>query len=95
MMKKISTLVASVLITLFLVACSLPPVHPVTRQELMKTRVYNRFIIEESPEELLYSLNTRGEVVIESRRNIPGKKFDVFLKLLATSEGIHVLEYDR
>ena len=61
----------------------------------MSTKVYDKFIISESPEELLYALNTRGEVVVESKRNIPGKDFPVYVKLLATSEGVHILEYDR
>lgn len=88
--------VVVVLLTLALLAgCSLAPERPVTRQELMKTNIYNRFIVEESPEELLYALNTRGEVVVESRRNIPGKEFDIYLKLLATADGLEVLEYDR
>jgi len=95
MIKVIYSLVTTVLITVFLVSCSLPPLEPVTRVELMKTRVYNKYIIDESPEELLYALNTRGEVVVESKRNIPGRDFPVFVKLLATADGVHVLEYDR
>jgi len=95
MKKLIGPLIASVLTIVFLVSCSLPPVQPVTRKDLMKTRVYDRFIIDESPEEILYALNTRGEVVVEGKRNIPGQDFPVFVKLLATTEGVHVLEYDR
>ena len=90
----IRTLTAALLLTL-LVGCSLAPPQPVTRLELMRTNIYNRFIIEESPEELLYALNTRGEVVVESKRNIPGREFNIYLKLLATADGIEVLEYDR
>ena len=95
MIKVINSLVTTVLVAVFLVSCSLPPLEPVTRVELMKTRVYNKYIIDESPEELLYALNTRGEVVVESKRNIPGRDFPVFVKLLATADGVHVLEYDR
>ncbi|MHB8709175.1 MAG: hypothetical protein ACYC9I_09895, partial [Desulfuromonadales bacterium] len=76
--------VAALLVLTLLAGCSLAPERPVTRQELMKTNIYNRYIVDESPEELLYALNTRGEVVVESRRNIPGKEFDIYLKLLAT-----------
>ena len=95
-MNRLSLALVTLLTTvLMLVACSLPPMTPVTRQDLMRTNVYNRFVIDESPEELLYALNTRGEVVVESERNLPGKKFPVYLKLLATADGIHVLEYDR
>ncbi|MDH3999296.1 MAG: hypothetical protein OET90_10715 [Desulfuromonadales bacterium] len=94
-MKKHLSLFVLLLAILMLVACSLPPVEPVTRRELMGTQIYNRFVIDESPEELLYSLNTRGEVVIESKRNIKGSNFLVYVKLLATTDGVHVLEYDR
>lgn len=95
MKKTISSLVASILAAFLLISCSLPPVHPVTRKELMQTRLYNRYIIDESPEELLYALNTRGEIIVEGKRNIAGRDFPIYVKLLATSEGIHVNEYDR
>ena len=95
MKKVVCSFVTSVLVAVLLSSCSLPPTHPVTRVELMKTRIYNKYIIEESPEELLYALNTRGEVIVESKRNIPGKHFDVYVKLLATTDGIHINEYDR
>ena len=95
MKKVVYSLVTTVLAAILLVSCSLPPLDPVTRVELMKTRIYNKYIIDVSPEELLYSLNTRGEVVVESNRNIPGRDFPVFVKLLATADGVHVLEYDR
>ncbi|MDH3454278.1 MAG: hypothetical protein OEL80_03950 [Desulfuromonadales bacterium] len=95
MKKPIHALLASVLAALLLSACSLPPLQPVTRVELMKTRIYNRYLIDESPEELLYALNTRGEIIVEGKRNIPGRDFPVYVKLLATSEGVHVNEYDR
>lgn len=94
-MNRLPLALVTMLMALALVACSLPPMKPVTRQDLMRTNIYNRFIVDESPEELLYALNTRGEVVVESERNIPGKAFPVYLKLLATADGIHVLEYDR
>lgn len=95
-MKRIlQALVLALVTTALLLACSLPPVQPVTRQDLMKTRIYNQFIINESPEELLYALNTRGEAIIEGKRNIQGKDFPVFIKILATSDGVQVLDYDR
>ena len=83
------------LMVLLLTGCSIAPEQPVTRMELLKTGIYNKYIVEESPEELLYSLNTRGEVVVESKRNIPNKEFNIYLKLLATADGVEVLEYDR
>lgn len=95
MQKKIVSLVALILATFLLISCSLPPIEPVKRIELMKTRIYNRYIIDESPEELLYALNTRGEVIIEGKRNVPGMDLPVYIKLMATTEGIHINEYDR
>lgn len=83
------------LLLLALLGCSLPPGKPVTREELMKTRVYQRFVIEESPEQVLNALNTYGEAVLEAKRNIRGKDIPVHLKLLATSEGIEIVDYDR
>jgi len=83
------------LLALLLTACSLPPDKPVTREELMKTRIYSRFIIEESPEQVLNALNAYGEAILEAKRNVPGKDYPVHVKLLATSEGIEVLDYDR
>ena len=95
MKKSIFSLVTIFLAAFLLISCSLPPLQPVTRRELMKTRVFNKYIIDESPEELLYALNTRGEVIVEGKRNIPGKDFQIYVKLLATSDGIHINEYDR
>jgi hypothetical protein len=84
-----------VLAALLLISCFLPPLEPVTRVELMRTRVYNKYIIDESSEELLYALNTRGEVIVERKRNIPGKDFPAYVKLMATADGVHINEYDR
>lgn len=95
MQKKIVSLVSLILATFLLISCSLPPIEPVKRIELMKTRIFNRYIIDESPEELLYALNTRGEVIIEGKRNVPGMDLPVYIKLMATTEGIHINEYDR
>jgi hypothetical protein len=95
MQKKIFSLVPLILAIFLLISCSLPPIQPVTRDELMKTRIYNKYIIEESPEELLYALNTRGEVIVEGKRNIPGIDILIYVKMMATTEGIHINEYDR
>jgi len=78
-----------------LLACSLPPMKPVTKRELIQTGLYRKFIIEQPAEEILYALNTRGEVVIEGKRNLPGREFPVYVKLLAAADGVHLLEYDR
>ena len=92
-MKRV--LLSLLLIFVLLAGCSLAPEQPVTRKDLMSTGVFQKYVIEESPEELLYSLNTRGEVVIEGIRKVPNREFNVYIKLLATANGVHVLEYDR
>lgn len=92
-MKRL--LLLGLLLPLLLLACSIPPDKPVTRDELMKTRIYNAYVIEESPEQVLNALNANGEVVLQTKRNIPGKNYLVHLKLLATSDGIEVVDYDR
>lgn len=95
MKKTFFPLVTFALAVFLLISCSLPPAQPVTRRELMKTNVYNMYLIDESPEELLYALNTRGEIIVEGKRNIPGTDFPVYVKLMATTEGVHINEYDR
>lgn len=91
-MKRISVLL---LLAFSLVGCSLPPDIPVTRDQLMRTRIYSFYVIEESPEQVINVLNREGEVILEGRRNIPGKNILVHVKLLATSEGIEISEYER
>jgi hypothetical protein len=95
MHKKIFSFVMVSLAVFLLLSCSLPPQQPVTRRDLMNTRIYNKYIIDESPEELLYALNTRGEVIVEGKRNIPGMDLLIYVKLMATTDGIHINEYDR
>ncbi len=91
-MKRVVSILLSALL---LAACSLPPETPLTRADLMRTRVYTMYIIEESPEQVLNALNAEGEVILESKRKLSGKDRPVYLKLLATSDGIEVLPYDR
>ena len=95
MHKKIISLVMLSLAVFLLISCSLPPIQPVTRMELMKTRIYNKYIIDESPEEILYALNTRGEVIVEGKRNVPGLELPIYVKMMATTDGIIINEYDR
>ena len=95
MYKKIFSLVTVILAVFLLISCSLPPIQPVTRADLMQTRIYNKYIIEESPEELLYALNTRGEVIVEGKRNVPGLELPIYVKMMATTDGIIINEYDR
>jgi hypothetical protein len=50
---------------LLLVACSLPPGRPYTRQDIFRTNIYSYFTIKESPDSVLAVLNRDGEVVLE------------------------------
>lgn len=86
---------AAVLLFIVLTGCSLAPEVPVSRPDLMRTRIFTNYIIDESPEELLYALNTRGEALIEAKRKIYDKEVPVYLKLMATADGVMVNEYDR
>lgn len=61
----------------------------------MKTRIYNKFLIEESPKQVLNALNSYGEVVLAAKRNVPGKDYPVHVKILAATEGLEVLDYER
>jgi len=94
-MKRLLLSMAATVLLGTLMACSLPPMNPVTKRELIQTGLYRKFIIEQPAEEILYALNTRGEVVVEGKRNLPGREFPVYVKLLAASDGVHLLEYDR
>ena len=76
-------------------ACSLAPEMPVTREMLMKTKIYTQYSIDESPEEVVEAINKDGEAILAVKRSIRGKDFPMHLKILATSEGLEVLEYDR
>ena len=93
-MIRLRNIIVLFLVTLC-VACSLTPQTPVTREMLMKTRIYSAYIIDESPEEVVDALNKDGEAILAVKRSIRGKDFPMHLKLLATSEGLEVLEYDR
>ncbi len=76
---------------LLLAACSLPPEKIVTRKVLLGTAVYKNFIIEESPEQILNALNMEGEVVVKAHE---GPR-PVYVKILATPDGLLVSSYDR
>ena len=78
-------------VMLALLGCSIPPEQPLSRKELDRTRIYRVFEIEESPEAVLNALNREGEVVLEGVY----RKRPVYIKLLATSEGIEVSHYNR
>jgi len=72
-------------------ACSLAPESPVTRKQLLMTGVYRAFTIEESPEEILNALNMEGEVVLKAMEG----RYPVYVKIMATSDGILVSSYGR
>ncbi len=91
----IRSIMSLFVVAVFMLACALPPDKPVTREELLRTRIYQKFIITESPEQVLDLLNTHGEAILVAKRNIPGKDYPVHVKILATSEGIEVVDYDR
>ena len=80
-----------VLFVSMLLACSLPPDSPVTRKELSKSGIYQTFKIEESPEEVLNALNMEGEVVLRGMY----LERPVYIKVLATSDGLEVTSFDR
>ncbi len=87
MLQQIAILTALI----FLVSCSLPPEQPVTRKMLKTSGVYRAYKIDESPEEVLNALNAEGEVVLKA---LEGNR-PVFIKILATAEGLQVTSYDR
>lgn len=79
----------------FFFGCSVAPEKPVTRQELMRTQIYQRYLIEDSPEEVLDALNREGEVMLKAHVRAGGKEVPIWVKVLATREGIDVGDYDR
>ncbi|MCX7991019.1 MAG: hypothetical protein N2999_03140 [Proteobacteria bacterium] len=78
------------LLLLFL-SCSIAPDVPVTKEALDETKIYERFVIEENPETIIYVLNKKGEMVVRAMyRNTP-----VYIKIFATSRGILWYVYPR
>ncbi len=77
------------------VGCSLPPAEPITIDELMGTKVFRIYKIEDSPEDVLRVLNRDGEVIVKGERTVRGKKLPVYVKILATSDGMEVTDYER
>ncbi len=62
-----------------------------TRKQLLNSGVYRAFQIEESPEEILNALNMEGEVVVKAMEG----KYPVFVKFMATDEGLKISSYGR
>ena len=74
-----------------LVACSLAPDIPVTKESLAQVKLFERFVIEENPETIAFALNKEGETVVRAMfRNQP-----VYIKIFATSKGIIYYVYPR
>lgn len=79
------------LLLLFAFGCSIAPDVPVTKEALDNTKLYERFVIEESPDTLIHVLNKKGEMVVRATyRNTP-----VYIKIFATSRGILWYVYPR
>ncbi len=72
-------------------ACALPPEHPVTKEQLYQTQIYTYYTIKDSPESVLNALNNEGEVVLEAKY----KDAPVYLKILATRNGLQVSVFER
>jgi hypothetical protein len=72
--------------------CSLTPEKPVTRQDLYKTNVFSEFVIKDSPESVLATLNREGEVVLEGKSRY-GDEY--FIKILATEKGLKLRFYAK
>lgn len=95
-MSSIVRIFIPLLLVAILAACSIAPDNPVTREELMRTQMFKRYVIDESPEQILNVLNTQGEVILEGKRHVQGgKTAPVYVKVLATSLGLEVSDYER
>lgn len=90
-MRVLKLLLSALLASTLLLACSLPPDKPITRKELGQSGIYRTYKIEESPEEVLNALNMEGEVVLKGQY---GER-PVYIKVLATADGLEVTAYDR
>jgi hypothetical protein len=74
-----------------LVACALPPEHAITKEQLYQTQIYTYYTIKDSPESVLNAINVDGEVVLEAKF----KDNPVYLKILATTDGLQVTVFER
>lgn len=80
------------LLTAVMTGCSITPEKPVTRQELYRTNLFTEFVIKDSPESVLATLNREGEVVLEGKSRYGG---DYFIKILATDKGLKLRLYAK
>ena len=95
MNKLICYFVTTAQAVTLLAACPLPTTAPDTCQKLMKTIVFNKYIIDESPKGYFSVLSPRDEFIVVGNCNNPGQDLPVCVRLMATSEGDHVNVYDR
>jgi hypothetical protein len=72
--------------------CSLTPEKPVTRNDLYKTNLFSEFIIKDSPESVLATLNREGEAVLEGKTKL-GDEY--YIKILATEKGLKIRLYAK
>ncbi len=80
-----------IILLIFAISCSIAPEVPVTKETLDNTKIYERFVIEEHPDTIVYVLNRKGEMVVRATyRNVP-----VYIKIFATSRGILWYVYPR
>ncbi len=93
-MHTLSRWILAVLLLSFS-ACSLPPTKPITIDELMATKVFRIYKIDESPEDVLRVLNRDGEVIVKGERTLRGKTIPVYVKILAASDGMEIADYER
>jgi len=80
------------LLTAVMTGCSITPEKPVTRQELYRTNLFTEFVIKDSPESILATLNREGEVVLEGKSRY-GEEY--FIKILATDKGLKLRLYAK
>jgi len=85
---------ASICLLVLIVAsgCSIQPEKPVTRHELYNTKVFSEFVIKDSPQSVLATLNRDGEAVLEGKSRY-GEEF--YIKILATSSGLKIRLYAK
>lgn len=82
----------TMLVLAALFGCSIAPERRVTRQDLYRTNVFTDFTIKDSPESVLATLNSEGEVVLEGKTRF-GDEY--FIKMLATNSGLKVRFYAK
>lgn len=72
--------------------CSISPEKPVSRRELYRTNVFTEFVIKDSPESVLATLNRDGEAVLEGKSRY-GEEY--YIKILATDKGLMIRLYAK